>query len=169
MDEKFIALTQEWHTKGWNNRQEEVDELKAKNIQLTHALVNANAEKSKWAKDYWQQVERNAEYGAMLMSDPDSLEFKCYQKEKEIEKLKEMNQRYKGKMQEQQDQIAELKKQIGEISSYATELAEYTSYAEIIGSISHNRKVIREYCDKIFAYNRVIDAEEEKALRGVNA
>jgi len=29
MDEKFIALTQEWHTKGWNARQGEIDELKA--------------------------------------------------------------------------------------------------------------------------------------------
>lgn len=28
MDEKFIALTQEWHTKGWNARQGEIDELK---------------------------------------------------------------------------------------------------------------------------------------------
>ncbi|MEQ1305136.1 hypothetical protein ABLB95_15275 (plasmid) [Acinetobacter radioresistens] len=29
MDEKFIALTQEWHSKGWNARQSEIDELKA--------------------------------------------------------------------------------------------------------------------------------------------
>lgn len=87
------------------------------------------------------------------------------QKDK-IDHLTTMNQRYIGKMQEQQDQITELEKQIGEISSYATELAEYTSYAEIIGSVLHNRKVIREYCDKIFAYNRAVDAEEEKALRG---
>ncbi|WP_252146075.1 hypothetical protein [Acinetobacter radioresistens] len=29
MDEKFIALTQEWHSKGWNARQGEIDELKA--------------------------------------------------------------------------------------------------------------------------------------------
>lgn len=85
--DKFVSITQEWHTKGWNNRQEEVDGLKAKNIQLTHALVNANAEKSKWAKDYWQQVERCAEYGAMLMTDPNSLEFKCFQKEKQNEEL----------------------------------------------------------------------------------
>ena len=59
-----------------------------------------------------------------------------------------------------------LQKQIDEISSYATELAEYASYAEIIGAVSHNRPAIREYCDKIFAYNRTIDIEEEKALRG---
>jgi len=29
MDEKFIALTQAWHSKGWNARQGEIDELKA--------------------------------------------------------------------------------------------------------------------------------------------
>ena len=29
MDEKFIALTQEWHTKGWDARQGEIDDLKA--------------------------------------------------------------------------------------------------------------------------------------------
>ena len=69
------------------SQQAEIDQLKAKNTQLTHALVNANAEKSKWRKDYWGQVERSAEYGAMLMTDPDSLEFKCYQKEKQIEEL----------------------------------------------------------------------------------
>ena len=72
---------------GWQSRQAEIDQLKAKNTQLTHALVNANAEKSKWQKDYWGQVERSAEYGAMLMTDPDSLEFKCYQKEKQNEEL----------------------------------------------------------------------------------
>ena len=29
MNEKFIALTQEWHTKGWDARQGEIDDLKA--------------------------------------------------------------------------------------------------------------------------------------------
>ena len=72
---------------GKKTLQAEIDQLKAKNTQLTHALVNANAEKSKWQKDYWSQVERSAEYGAMLMTDPDSLEFKCYQKEKQNEEL----------------------------------------------------------------------------------
>ena len=27
--DEFVALTQEWHTKGWNARQEEIDNLKA--------------------------------------------------------------------------------------------------------------------------------------------
>lgn len=29
MDEKFIALTQEWHTKGWDARQGEIDDLRS--------------------------------------------------------------------------------------------------------------------------------------------
>ncbi|ENU16982.1 hypothetical protein QUG64_03905 [Acinetobacter lwoffii] len=28
--DEFVELTQEWHTKGWNARQGEIDELKAK-------------------------------------------------------------------------------------------------------------------------------------------
>jgi len=62
----------------------------------------------------------------------------------------------------------ELQGRIDEISTYATELAEYASYAEIIGAVSHNRSAIREYCDKVFAYNRAIDIEEEKSLRGAS-
>ncbi|MGE8684005.1 MAG: hypothetical protein ACN6OV_05905 [Acinetobacter sp.] len=70
------------------SKQSEIDQLKAKNTALVHALVNTNAEKTKWAHSYWAQVERTAEYGAMLISNPDSLEFSCFKKEKEIEKLK---------------------------------------------------------------------------------
>ena len=62
--------------------------------------------------------------------------------------------------------VSEQQKRVDEISTYATELAEYASYAEIVGAVSQNRSVIREYCDKIFAYNRAIDLEEENALRG---
>ena len=70
------------------NQKAEIDQLKVKNTALVHALVNTNAEKTKWAHSYWAQVERTAEYGAMLISNPDSLEFSCFKKEKEIEKLK---------------------------------------------------------------------------------
>ena len=70
------------------------------------------------------------------------------------------------KLRDTEYRCDELQKRVDEISGYATELAEYASYAEIIGAVSHNRPVIREYCDKIFAYNRAIDIEEEKALRG---
>lgn len=34
----------------FQSQQAEIDQLKAKNTQLTHALVNANAEKSKWQR-----------------------------------------------------------------------------------------------------------------------
>lgn len=75
---------------------------------------------------------------------------------------------YNAGQQSMQAKIDELQNRVDEISGYATELAEYASYAEIIGSVSHNRHAIRQYCDKIFAYNRAIDLEEEKALRGAN-
>lgn len=68
--------------------QRENERLKAKNTALVHALVNTNAEKTKWAHEYWAEVERTAEYGAMLISNPDSLEFSCFKKEKEIDQLK---------------------------------------------------------------------------------
>lgn len=86
--------------------------------------------------------------------------------EKQIESLKaqlnNMEACYIGVKKERD----ELQGRIDEISGYATELAEYASYSEIIGAISHNREAVRVYCDKIFAYNRAIDIEEEKALRG---
>src|SRR5690606_33021724 len=89
--------------------------------------------------------------------------------------LKEENDRLKAQLNDMEVCYIQVKKErdelqgrIDEISTYATELAEYASYAEIIGSVSHNRSAIREYCDKVFAYNRAIDIEEEKALRGAN-
>lgn len=97
---------------GLKRCQEIVDELKAKNIQLTHALVNANAEKSKWAKEYWQQVERCAEYGAMLMADPDSLEFKCYQKEKQNEELTKQLRALTSQLNNMEACYIEKKKQV---------------------------------------------------------
>lgn len=45
MDEKFIALTQEWHTKGWNNRQGEIDELQ-KQVDALKVLAQTFWEKS---------------------------------------------------------------------------------------------------------------------------
>ena len=79
----------------------EIDQLKAKNKALTHALVNTNAEKTKWAHSYWSQVERTAEYGAMLISSDSELTVLCFKKEKEIEKLKAENKRLSGLLKEQ--------------------------------------------------------------------
>lgn len=54
----------------------------------------------------------------------------------------------------------------------AIELAQYTSYAEIVGGISQNRKQIREWCDKVFAIHNEIEnadtagADEADIARG---
>ena len=158
MDEKFIALTQEWHTKGWNNRQEEVDGLKAKNIRLTHALVNTNAEKSKWAKDYWQLVERNAEYGAMLMSNPDSLEFKCYQKEKQNEELTKQIRALTSQLNNMEACYIEKKKQVEAVSQVLCELKESMADFKEMDLYDKGYRVAAEY----------VIADLDKALRGAH-
>ena len=132
-------------------QQAEINQLKAKNTQLTHALVNANAEKSKWQKDYWSQVERSAEYGAMLMTDPDSLEFKCCQKEKQIEELtkqltlcREENKGLVGK-------VSELKKH----SEMLIDAANSWTYSE------GEKNILLSQADDL---DRILDGE--KALQG---
>ena len=40
MDEKFIALTQEWHTKGWNARQGEIEKLESELSTTKQVLGN---------------------------------------------------------------------------------------------------------------------------------
>ena len=37
--DKFVSITQEWHTKGWDARQEEVDQLQ-KRIDAVKAIMN---------------------------------------------------------------------------------------------------------------------------------
>ncbi|WP_312158889.1 hypothetical protein [Acinetobacter sp.] len=39
--EQYIALTQEWHTKGWNARQGEIDELKAQLNNMEQCYIQA--------------------------------------------------------------------------------------------------------------------------------
>lgn len=51
MDEKYIALTQEWHTKGWNAHQEEVDELKHQKS-LQELEINQISQ----ANQEWQRI-----------------------------------------------------------------------------------------------------------------
>lgn len=63
-------------------------------------------------------------------------------------------------------QMEEKDKRFDELTHLATELAQYASYAEIIGAISHNRQPIRKFCDKIFAFNKKLEDEADKALRG---
>ena len=55
------------------------------------------------------------------------------------------------------EQLIEKDKLIDELKHLATELVEYTSYAEIIGAISHDRQPIREFCDKIYAFNKRLE------------
>lgn len=54
--------------------------------------------------------------------------------------------------------------EIEALAHAARELAEYASYAEIIGSIGHNRKPIREWCDKTFEALRAYEASAYRAM-----
>ena len=44
MNEKFIALTQEWHTKGWDARQGEIDDLKAQLNNMEQCYIEKKKE-----------------------------------------------------------------------------------------------------------------------------
>lgn len=49
-----------------------------------------------------------------------------------------------------------------EMRDAAMELASYASYAEIIGSIGHNRSAIRTYCDLVYSINTQLMELEHK-------
>ncbi|MCW1497042.1 hypothetical protein [Acinetobacter baumannii] len=68
--------------------------------------------------------------------------------------------------QHQQAKVEELQKRVDEITNIATELAEYASYAEIVGGVTVNRSAVRNFCDKVFDFNRKVDQELEQALKG---
>lgn len=69
--EEFVALTQEWHTKGWNARQEEVDDLKAEIKKLRNLVGQAGCEidaYQEWISElktklavYKEDMQRDAE------------------------------------------------------------------------------------------------------------
>lgn len=42
--EEFVAITQEWHTKGWNARQGEIDELKAQLNNMEQCYIEKKKE-----------------------------------------------------------------------------------------------------------------------------
>lgn len=101
----------------WKLKQQEIDQLKAKNAKLVHAVVNANEQTSHWAKQYWQGAERSAEYQAMLMNHPDQMAVECFKREKRIEKLKaelaqakQINEVYQEDMAKDAEKIARLEK-----------------------------------------------------------
>lgn len=68
---EFVALTQEWHTKGWNARQEEVDDLKAEIKKLRNLVGQAGCEidaYQEWISElktqlavYKEDMQRDAE------------------------------------------------------------------------------------------------------------
>ncbi|MEQ1095122.1 hypothetical protein [Acinetobacter johnsonii] len=51
--DEFVALTQEWHTKGWNARQGEIDDLKA---QLNN-METCYIEKKKEVEDQQKRID----------------------------------------------------------------------------------------------------------------
>ena len=56
--DEFVELTQEWHTKGWNNRQGEIDGLKA---QLNN-METCYIEKKKELEDQHKKIDEVLEY-----------------------------------------------------------------------------------------------------------
>ena len=56
--DEFVELTQEWHTKGWNARQGEIDQLKA---QLNN-METCYIEKKKELEDQNKKVDEVLEY-----------------------------------------------------------------------------------------------------------
>ncbi|MCX0343623.1 hypothetical protein NVV24_13340 [Acinetobacter radioresistens] len=76
MDEKFIALTQEWHTKGWNARQSEIDELKAQleccrreNAVLLGKVGDGEkrvSELNQWNSNQYELIKRNESHTQSL-------------------------------------------------------------------------------------------------------
>lgn len=56
--DEFVELTQEWHTKGWNARQGEIDELKAQLNNMEACYV----EKKKEVEDQHKKVDEVLEY-----------------------------------------------------------------------------------------------------------
>lgn len=45
MDEKYKALTQEWHTKGWNARQGEIDDLRSQLNNMEQYYIDVKKER----------------------------------------------------------------------------------------------------------------------------
>ena len=51
--DEFVELTQEWHTKGWNARQGEIDELKAQLNNMEQCYI----EKKKEVEDQQKRID----------------------------------------------------------------------------------------------------------------
>lgn len=55
--DEFVALTQEWHTKGWNARQGEIDDLKAQLNNMEACYIG----KKKQVEDQQKQIDAGLE------------------------------------------------------------------------------------------------------------
>ncbi|ASN69653.1 hypothetical protein 7F8_48 [uncultured Caudovirales phage] len=55
--DEFVALTQEWHTKGWNARQGEIDQLKAQLNNMEACYI----EKKKQVEDQQKRIDAGLE------------------------------------------------------------------------------------------------------------
>lgn len=67
--DEFVELTQEWHTKGWNARQGEIDELK---VQLNN-MEACYIEKKKECEDQQSKIDELNQHIKRLESKLDSL------------------------------------------------------------------------------------------------
>lgn len=142
-----------------------MSELKEKYIQFCCAFYNEHAPENKlWFGRMFEQCQEDYEQQNRCMYRWQFPLMILKSQQTEIDQLKADLALCR---EENKGLIESLNKERAwavEISSYATELAQYASYAEIIGAISHNRQSIREYCDKVFAFNRA--NPDEETLRG---
>lgn len=67
--DEFVALTQEWHTKGWNARQGEIDQLKAQLNNIEACYI----EKKKECEDQQSKIDELNQHIKRLESKLDSL------------------------------------------------------------------------------------------------
>lgn len=77
--DEFVALTQEWHTKGWNNRQGEIDDLKAQlnNMEACYIQVKKERDELHSATDKaLTHVKRQTECFRDLKTDATDMQTK---------------------------------------------------------------------------------------------
>ena len=55
---EFVELTQEWHTKGWNARQGEIDELRKENAALVHVIKSRDIQLENEKHEYDELVNK---------------------------------------------------------------------------------------------------------------
>lgn len=71
--DKFVSITQEWHTKGWNNRQEEVDGLKAEIKKLRILVGQAGCDIDAYQEGISELKTRLAVYKEDMQRDAEKI------------------------------------------------------------------------------------------------